>query len=294
MDGRDSLAAARGGKQYPSNRFLLAAACFLLPPSLPPAPLPFPPSRWCVSSFLATVIDHRGKKQLERRRDGFPRAASAGLADRRRRDCRLCRRDSQLSNPICPPERQRPDGQRERKREGKCRKRVGDRRPPIEDRENDEADEVEMDRERASRYPGINSRAPCTVIMIRVRSMSPGFAPGPFTRRKGWGGGGESANQGEQYRLRFDRCTEIQSAVFHLTLFFSLSLSPRWYCLPRPDEDLWDLTGPAAGNLEQFTRSNLSSIENRVPIPESGSVRSVQNPPPEISVSSIPRATGTL
>lgn len=33
----------------------------------------------------------------------------------------------------------------------------------IEDRENDEADDVEMDGERA-RHPGINSRSPCTVI----------------------------------------------------------------------------------------------------------------------------------
>lgn len=81
----------------------------------PPSP-PFCHPPLCVK-LLATVIDHRARS---RSRDGdvFP-PARAGRADRRRRDCRLCRRDSQLSNPICPPERQWPDGQRGRERDGK-------------------------------------------------------------------------------------------------------------------------------------------------------------------------------
>lgn len=98
VDARDSLAAARAVK---SN--IHEIDFFSLPLGV---------------KLLATVIDHR---EVDRKTETFPPASWP--ADQRR-DCRLCHRDSQLSNPICPAERQARDGQGERKG-GKRWKKVG-------------------------------------------------------------------------------------------------------------------------------------------------------------------------
>lgn len=109
----------------------------------------------------------------------------------------------------------------------KRRKRGGKR--AIEDRENDEADDVEMDRERARR-PGINSRAACTVITLRSTSR--------IRTRK---------NEREQYR-GIVRLTEGSSVSSHLHLPSAVSF------LDRPS---------FGGCLERFIGSNLSAVENR-------------------------------